>query len=135
MQSPDIDIERGGMRVGFRTAVAVVIALIGVTIGGVTTWAQVATKAELELQRRLFNEHIASLEEKAEGGVELAEKNARLLLERDRLAGKLDFLIEAQLEQARTNPRAKRAVEKAMVKVRARAKAAQKPDPIADLVL
>ena len=47
--------------------------------------------------------------------------------------GRLDFLVEAALEEARTSPRSRRAIETAMRKVRARAKANDLRDPIADL--
>lgn len=130
-----LDVERGTVRVGVKTALAVVVGLVTATVGGVTAWGQLASKAELADQAVLVKGFALDAKAKAEAAQRTADANALKLEQLRRIDGRLDFLVEAQLEAARTSKRSHKAAATAMRKVRARALAEGQPDPIADLQL
>ncbi len=133
MTVEEINVERGGFFIGWKTAGSVVIGILIAAVGGVISWGQLATKAEQSLLAETFGLQIAKAQATAETADERASANSVRITKFDRLDGRIEFLVEAQLEAARASKRTHKAVTTAMRRVRARAKARGKPDPIPDV--
>lgn len=130
-----LDVERGTIRIGLKAAAGIAFALVTAAIGGVTTLGAMATKAEQAVLAETLRDEVAQVHAIAARAAQKAEENGAYLDKLDQLHGRIEFLVEAQLEEARTDKRTRRAVDTAMRRVRARAKGKGEVDPIADLQL
>ncbi len=133
MTVEEVNVERGGFFIGWKTAFSLLIGILIATVGGVISWGQLATKAEQSTLAATFGLQVAKAQKLAENAAAKADDNSERIDQFDRLNGRIEFLVEAQIEEARASKRTYKAVTTAMRRVRARAAAKGKPDPIPDI--
>lgn len=137
-----VNIDTGGLRMGFGTFIALVTGLIGAVVTVATFVTNIATRDDLTRPARDADGQLISAPYKTAEQVAAHERTIEALREtlkaqaqeQKAVRARLDFLIEQRLLQEENDPRAVRASRKAAAKVRERA-GEEDADPLSGIIV
>lgn len=135
-----IDADFTKLKLGLKTQISLIGAVIVVTAWTVTTYASVATKQNLIDALAQRPEHpktdhrLEKLENKSSVNSREIAVIKQAVLKLDRVDAKIDFLTQQVVLEASESPSSKRRMQKAAQRVRKSAKAAgMRSDPLQDV--
>lgn len=125
-----VDLDDGKVRLGWKTLVSMLFAVITVTVGGVITWTRMATKDDVVDAVRANNEVLSKT---------FASKDELLVIPKQLksaqdeifyIRGRIDFIMEQTIIESKRSPATRAAAVKAASKLRAQARQLGQEDPL-----
>jgi hypothetical protein len=130
---PPLDLDDGKVKLGWKTLVSILVAVITVTVGGVITWTRMATKDDVVDGLKANNERLAEMFASKEELKPLSEVPKQLESAQDEILyirGRIDFIMEQTIIESKRSPATRAAAVKAALKLRAQAQQRGESDPL-----